>query len=346
MTDHTSDVPGGDIAAEQRPRFWRRPRLLIALGAVIVLVAAATGITAATLADAEARYQEQVATELTAAQDAYASTASQVSDLSSYAHATLAVLEASDLSTEALEAALAALDRLLDSPTPDSAIEAQALEESLRLARGLVIEQLGAVTRSVVALGNAAAEDSSEAGEALATLREALLALSTAPRGSVLHYANHARLVDDVLVAAATSVAAHAAAIAARDEAGANEASGSTGGTGGGGSGGGTGGGGSGGGTGGGTGGGGTAPPPPPPPHPRADYCANTGYAGNSACLNEVPASFTTNGHFVAYGSCNRTTYNTHQVGWGGTSTGGANNFSFPWSASVSGPTVTYYVCL
>ena len=92
-----------------------------------------------------------------------------------------------------------------------------------------------------------------------------------------------------------------------------------------------------------GSGGGGSAPEPV---HPRWDYCASTGFYGNGACLDAIPASFTTNASYIPFDSCDWTWYGAHSVGWGGTSLTGGNNYSFPWSATVDGPTVTYYVCL
>lgn len=91
------------------------------------------------------------------------------------------------------------------------------------------------------------------------------------------------------------------------------------------------------------------APPAAPPPdeaaHPREETCASQGFSGNSACLNEVPATFTTNEFFVALASCNGAAYSHHAVGWGGTSTTGASNYRFPWSASVEDALVTYVAC-
>lgn len=90
------------------------------------------------------------------------------------------------------------------------------------------------------------------------------------------------------------------------------------------------------------------APPPDnggggtPSVHPRADYCASTGFANNQLCLDAVPATFSTNAAYVPWSSCNPGYYSTHSVGWGGNSNAG---YSFPWSATVDGPTVTYYVC-
>lgn len=82
-----------------------------------------------------------------------------------------------------------------------------------------------------------------------------------------------------------------------------------------------------------------------PAEHPRAAYCASTGFAGNVACLDARPASFTTGGSYVPWESCDATPYTSHMVGWGGTSTGGPS-YGFPWSATVDGPTVYYYTCL
>ena len=79
-----------------------------------------------------------------------------------------------------------------------------------------------------------------------------------------------------------------------------------------------------------------------PTEHPRAAYCASTGFANNQLCLDEVPATFSTNAAYVPWSSCNPGYYSTHSVGWGGNSNAG---YSFPWSATVDGPTVTYYVC-
>ncbi|MGZ0069866.1 hypothetical protein [Microbacterium arborescens] len=61
-----------------------------------------------------------------------------------------------------------------------------------------------------------------------------------------------------------------------------------------------------------------------------------------NACV-KTPATFSTNGNYVGlHGGC--AYYFEHNVGYGGNSRDGAS-LDFPWSASVSGPTVTYYIC-
>lgn len=62
---------------------------------------------------------------------------------------------------------------------------------------------------------------------------------------------------------------------------------------------------------------------------------------------NRTPANFERGSGYVGYngGSCSY--YSSHQVGWGGTSTGGRSLGSqgLTWSATVNGDTVTYYLC-
>lgn len=58
----------------------------------------------------------------------------------------------------------------------------------------------------------------------------------------------------------------------------------------------------------------------------------------------KTPPTFSTNGNYVGYAPGICSYYTAHNVGYGGNSRNGSS-FSFPWSATVSGPTVTYYVC-
>ena len=68
---------------------------------------------------------------------------------------------------------------------------------------------------------------------------------------------------------------------------------------------------------------------------------------GGSPAPNRTPAKFTTGAGYVGYngGSCSY--YSSHQVGWGGTSTGGNSLGAqgLTWSATVNGDTVTFYLC-
>ena len=61
---------------------------------------------------------------------------------------------------------------------------------------------------------------------------------------------------------------------------------------------------------------------------------------------NKTPPTFTTNSYFVPYGECRgRASLGSHNVGYGGTSLRGGENYDFPWSAYVDGPTVYYVAC-
>ena len=61
-----------------------------------------------------------------------------------------------------------------------------------------------------------------------------------------------------------------------------------------------------------------------------------------NAC-DKTPASFATDGNYVGYSdSCFY--YDEHNVGYGGHSTSGGPG-GVSWSATVNGPTVTYYIC-
>lgn len=61
----------------------------------------------------------------------------------------------------------------------------------------------------------------------------------------------------------------------------------------------------------------------------------------------KVPAKFETGAGYIPFGQCDGSFYSSHQVGWGGTSLGGRTLASkgVPWSATVNGDTVTYYIC-
>ena len=84
--------------------------------------------------------------------------------------------------------------------------------------------------------------------------------------------------------------------------------------------------------------------PTPPAEHPRVQYCAETGYANNGACLDAIPATFSTNSLFKSFNDCKRGAAGIHQIGWGGNSRTGLG-FAGPWTARVDGPTVSYFAC-
>lgn len=64
--------------------------------------------------------------------------------------------------------------------------------------------------------------------------------------------------------------------------------------------------------------------------------------------MNKTPATFERGSNYIAYDASRCGFYSSHQVGYGGTSLGGRtlNNSGAVWSATVSGDTVTFYVCL
>jgi len=80
------------------------------------------------------------------------------------------------------------------------------------------------------------------------------------------------------------------------------------------------------------------------PTHPRWGTCASEGFYGSQACMDSVPATFTTNGSYVSSCPGGSVWYAEHSPGWGGTSTLGSG-IGAPWTASVSGQTVTFYLC-
>lgn len=133
----------------------------------------------------------------------------------------------------------------------------------------------------------------------------------------------------DAVVAAEQAAAEQAAAEEARRQAG-SSGGGSY--NGGGSSGG---GGGSYNGGGGSSGGGGGSAAPSPAPGQNWDH------------IDKAPAKFTTGANYVPYSWGDCSFYSSHQVGWGGTSTSGDSmgRLGAPWSATVYGDTVTYYIC-
>jgi len=69
-------------------------------------------------------------------------------------------------------------------------------------------------------------------------------------------------------------------------------------------------------------------------------------YGNQEHACEKTPPTFSTNSDFVGYASCRgRGLLESHNVGYGGRSLTGGNNFDFPWSAYVEGPTVYYVAC-
>ena len=70
------------------------------------------------------------------------------------------------------------------------------------------------------------------------------------------------------------------------------------------------------------------------------------GGSNGGGSTNTTPAKFQTGANYVSYsGRCSF--YTSHNVGFGGTSTsaGSMDALGAPWSATVNGGTVTYYLC-